>query len=61
MEISYPSMHVNRSIKTKTRNEQANQTVMNPTPNFSAIGESPADYELTENFNQSLTNSILNP
>lgn len=54
-------MHVNRSIKTKTRNEQANQTVMNPTPNFSAIGESPADYELTENFNQSLTNSILNP
>lgn len=38
-----------------------NQTALTPTPNFSAIGDQTADYEMIETFNQSLSNSIMHP
>ena len=49
------------AVSLRRKSKLVNQTVLTPTPNFSAIGDQTADYELIDTFNQSLSNSIMNP
>lgn len=49
------------AVKKESKRTSQNHTVVDPTPNFFAIGEQEGDYEVMTEFNQTLTNSIMNP